>query len=361
MRPEYKRADAHSGPYEIKLRVSAAAPSIEENRMRYRLPSLRGSEITPECIYRQRRDFLKATALALPALATGCRGSTGADAPAMPDTEAPRGRKLDVVRHAPDPAAGPLTAWHDATRYNNFYEFGTGKGDPAVRSGRFRPEPWSVEIAGHAAKTGRIALEDLLAPHALEERVYRMRCVEGWSMVIPWVGVPLGDVLRRFEPTSQARYVAFTSVARPDEMPALADGVLDWPYREGLRIDEALHPLALLAVGLYGRALPNQNGAPLRLVVPWKYGFKGIKSIVRIEFTERQPVTSWNRAAPDEYGFYANVNPAVDHPRWSQRSERRIAGDGQGLFGNRIATLPFNGYAEQVASLYAGMDLARSF
>jgi sulfoxide reductase catalytic subunit YedY len=188
-----------------------------------------------------------------------------------------------------------------------------------------------------------------------------MRCVEGWSMVIPWDGIPLAAVLKRFKPTASAKYVAFTTVFRPTEMPGLAAPILDWPYREGLRIDEAMHPLTLLAVGLYGRELPNQNGAPLRLVVPWKYGFKGIKSIVKIEFVDTEPKTTWNEAASDEYGFYSNVNPAVDHPRWSQRSERRIAGDGSNLFGNRIETLPFNGYAEQVASLYAGMDLRRNF
>ena len=213
-----------------------------------------------------------------------------------------------------------------------------------------------MEIAGHAELTGTFDLEDLVKPDLLEERIYRHRCVEAWSMVIPWVGVPLADVLARFKPTSQAKYVAFTTIARRDEMPGLAYGVLDWPYREGLRIDEAMHPLAMLAVGLYGRTLPNQNGAPLRLVLPWKYGFKGAKSIVRIEFTEQQPRTSWNMAGPDEYGFYSNVNPAVDHPRWSQRTERRIAGGGS-LFNNRVETLPFNGYAEQVAPLYAGMDL----
>jgi sulfoxide reductase catalytic subunit YedY len=215
-----------------------------------------------------------------------------------------------------------------------------------------------VKVSGEAAKTGTFTLEDILKPHALEERIYRLRCVEAWSMVIPWVGFPLGDLLRRFEPTSKAKYVGFTTVLRPKEMPGQQFPVLDWPYVEGLRIDEAMHPLAILAVGLYGQTLPNQNGAPLRLVVPWKYGFKSIKSIVEIRFTERQPATSWNRSAPREYGFYANVNPAVDHPRWSQAQERRI---GASLFASKQDTLPFNGYGEQVAGLYRGMDLRKFY
>jgi sulfoxide reductase catalytic subunit YedY len=246
----------------------------------------------------------------------------------------------------------------DITTYNNFYEFGTAKDDPARLAARFRPRPWSVTIAGEAGVTGTFALEDILKPHPLEERIYRLRCVEAWSMVIPWIGFPLGDLLKRFRPTSRARYVAFTTVLRPNEMPGQRFPVLDWPYVEGLRIDEAMHPLTLLAVGLYGEVLPNQNGAPLRLVVPWKYGFKSIKSIVEIRFTEKQPPTSWNRSAPQEYGFYANVNPDVDHPRWSQARERRI---GAGLFNPRVPTLPFNGYAEQVAGLYRGLDLRKNY
>src|SRR4029079_18643957 len=253
----------------------------------------------------------------------------------------------------------PMTRYKDVSHYYNFYEFGTGKGDPAETSAGFHPAPCSVEIAGHAEVTGRFTLEDLLKPHPLEERIYRMRCVEGWSMVIPWVGIGLGDVLKRFKPTSNGKFIVLTTVNRPAEMPGMRSDVLDWPYREGLRIDEAMHPLTLLAVGMYGHELPNQNGAPLRLVVPWKYGFKGVKSIVKIEFVESQPKTTWNELAPDEYGFYANVNPAVDHPRWSQKTERRIAGEGFNVFGNRTQTLPFNGYADQVASLYAGMDLRR--
>ena len=253
------------------------------------------------------------------------------------------------------------TRYEDATTYNNFYEFGTGKGDPARNAHTLRPAPWSVEIAGEAERTGTFALEDLLAPHTAEERIYRLRCVEGWSMVIPWLGIPLADVLKRFEPTSEAKFVAFTTLLDPEQMPGQRRQVLDWPYVEGLGIEEAMHPLAFLATGVYGRELPNQNGAPLRLVVPWKYGFKSIKSIVRIEFTRDRPPTSWNLSAPQEYGFYANVNPAVDHPRWSQASERRIAGTGSSLFAERLATEPFNGYGDQVASLYTGMDLARYY
>jgi sulfoxide reductase catalytic subunit YedY len=263
------------------------------------------------------------------------------------------------VIKSPYSTAEPPTALHDVTHYNNYYEFGTGKDDPAANAQDFQTSPWHVVIAGHAERTGRFALEDLLREARYEERIYRMRCVEGWSMVIPWIGVPLASVLAAFKPTAQAKYVAFTTLQAPGRMPGQHYPVLDWPYREGLRIDEAMNPLTLLAVGLYGRTLPNQNGAPLRLVVPWKYGFKGIKAIVRIEFTEQQPRTAWNDAAPDEYGFYCNVNPDVDHPRWSQRTERRIGGGS--LFGNRIETQPFNGYGEHVAQLYAGMDLRRDF
>jgi sulfoxide reductase catalytic subunit YedY len=252
----------------------------------------------------------------------------------------------------------PLNAWEDVTTYNNFYEFGTEKSDPAGNSANFSARPWSVTITGEAEVTGTFTLEDILKPHALEERIYRLRCVEAWSMVIPWVGFPLGDLIRRFRPTSRAKYVAFKTVYRPDEMRGQRFPVLDWPYTEALRMDEAMHPLALMAVGVYGQALPNQNGAPLRLVVPWKYGFKGIKSIVEVRFTEKQPPTAWNRSAPREYGFYANVNPQVDHPRWSQAQERRI---GAGLFTPKQPTLMFNGYADQVAGLYSGMDLRKFY
>jgi sulfoxide reductase catalytic subunit YedY len=326
--------------------------------MLIRRPSdLRSSEITPETVYRKRRELLQTLALGAVGLVTGCDSHGAAPAEAEPVA----GKPLAIARRSDHAGNEPQTSYKDATHYNNYYEFGADKAQPAQTSGRFHPHPWSVEIAGHAEITGRVALEDLLKPHAIEERVYRMRCVEGWSMVLPWAGVPLGDVLRRCKPTASAKYVAFTTVERPAEMPGLSMRILDWPYREGLRIDEAMHPLALLAVGLYGHELPNQNGAPLRLVVPWKYGFKGIKSIVKIEFVEREPPTTWNEAASDEYGFYSNVNPDVDHPRWSQKTERRIAGDGFRLVGNRIPTLPFNGYADEVASLYAGMDLHKNF
>ncbi|PIB96149.1 protein-methionine-sulfoxide reductase catalytic subunit MsrP [Caulobacter sp. X] len=247
------------------------------------------------------------------------------------------------------------TSKEDITTYNNFYEFGVDKSDPAENAGRFKPRPWTVRIDGACEAPRTVGIEDLIGKNKLEERIYRMRCVEGWSMVIPWVGFPLKDLLASVKPTSKAKYVAFETVMRPSEMPGQAWNTLDWPYREGLRIDEAMHPLTLMAVGLYGDVLPNQNGAPLRLVVPWKYGFKGIKSIVRISLVENQPATSWNRLAPREYGFYSNVNPAVDHPRWSQATERRI-----GEFRRRD-TLPFNGYGEWVADLYRGMDLKRFY
>jgi sulfoxide reductase catalytic subunit YedY len=247
------------------------------------------------------------------------------------------------------------TPYEAVTTYNNYYEFGTDKSDPARNAGSFRTRPWTVSFEGEIKNPQTVAIDDLLGWFPLEERVYRMRCVEAWSMVIPWVGFPLADLVSRLAPTPKARYVAFTSVLDPSQMPGQQRDVLDWPYVEGLRLDEASHPLTLMAVGLYGRALPNQNGAPLRLVVPWKYGFKGIKGITKVRFVEKQPPTTWNLMAANEYGFYANVNPAVDHPRWSQAKERRI-----GEFFKR-ATLPFNGYADQVAGLYAGMDLRRNY
>jgi sulfoxide reductase catalytic subunit YedY len=247
------------------------------------------------------------------------------------------------------------TSKEDITTYNNFYEFGVDKGDPAENSGKFKPRPWTVRIDGECEAPRTVGIEDLIGKNKLEERIYRMRCVEGWSMVIPWVGFPLKDLLASVKPTSKAKFVAFETVMRPSEMPGQAWNTLDWPYREGLRIDEAMHPLTLMAVGLYGDVLPNQNGAPMRLVVPWKYGFKGIKSIVRISLVEKQPFTSWNKLAPREYGFYSNVNPAVDHPRWSQATERRI-----GEFRRRD-TLAFNGYGEWVADMYRGMDLKKNY
>ncbi len=266
--------------------------------------------------------------------------------------------QLRYQRNARYSTAGKTNSFAEATGYNNFYEFGTGKEDPAENAHTLRTRPWSVVVDGECEKPGRLALEDLLKPHPLEERIYRLRCVEAWSMVIQWIGLPLADLVKRFQPTSRAKFVEFTTLHDPKQMPGQRYDVLDWPYVEGLRMDEAMHPLAILAVGLYGKVLPNQNGAPLRLVVPWKYGFKSIKSIVRIRFTERMPATSWARSAPREYGFYANVNPEVDHPRWSQKSERRI---GAGNLLSRQPTQKFNGYANEVASLYRGMDLTRNF
>jgi len=315
--------------------------------VRMRLERIPAREIADPALYLRRREFLGAAAAAagaalLPSLACGA-------------ADAPHGPRLGDVRPGPFGTDEARSRYEDATSYNNFYEFGTDKTDPKRNAGSLRTRPWSVAIEGEVAKPGVVDLDDLLRPHPLEERVYRLRCVEAWSMVIPWVGFPLGDLLRRFEPTSQAKYVEFTTLLDPEQMPGQRRPVLDWPYVEGLRIDEAMHPLAILAVGMYGEALPHQNGAPLRLVTPWKYGFKSIKSIVKIRLVRSRPATSWNRAAPDEYGFYANVNPDVDHPRWSQKRERRI-----GDFTKR-PTLPFNGYAEQVASLYAGMDLRANF
>jgi sulfoxide reductase catalytic subunit YedY len=307
------------------------------------------SEVTPEALYRRRREFLALGAgAAVGTVALARLASAGSTPPDLPP-------QLPDVRKGPFATDEKQTPWEAVTGYNNYYEFGTDKEDPARNAGRFRTRPWTVRLEGEIKSPQTVAIDDLLRWFPLEERVYRMRCVEAWSMVIPWVGFPLAELVRRLEPTPKAKYVAFTSVLDPSQMPGQRVPVLEWPYVEGLRLDEATHPLALLAVGLYGRVLPNQNGAPLRLVVPWKYGFKGIKGIVKIRFVDKQPPTSWNRSAPHEYGFYANVNPAVDHPRWSQAKERRI-----GEFLKR-PTLPFNGYAEQVARLYDGMDLGKQF
>jgi len=305
---------------------------------------IRPSEITAAEVYAGRRRFLRdslgmAVAAAMPASALAASGLGDIKRSQFSTTETPN-------------------SYRDITTYNNFYEFGTGKDEPAVQAKNFEPLPWKVTVSGEAEVTGTFDYEDIIKPHPLEERIYRLRCVEAWSMVIPWVGFPLGDLLARFKPSSRARFVGFRTLNDPARMPGQRRGVLRWPYREGLRMDEAMHPLTILAVGLYGEALPNQNGAPLRLVVPWKYGFKSIKSITEIHFLERQPDTSWNLAAPHEYGFYANVNPAVAHPRWSQARERRI---GAGLFDAKQPTELFNGYAEQVGQLYSGMDLRRNF
>jgi methionine sulfoxide reductase catalytic subunit len=312
-----------------------------------RAADVRSSEITDERLYVRRREFLQAFGLAAVGLAAG-GVELGAQSGARPP-------KLSNVVPGPFGTSEERTPYEAITTYNNFYEFGTDKSSPARLAGTLKPRPWKVQVDGECARPADYDLDDLLKPHALEERVYRMRCVEGWSMVIPWVGIPLGDVLKRFEPTSRATFVEFTTLQDTRQMPGQRYSVIDWPYIEGLRLDEAMHPLTILAVGLYGAALPNQNGAPLRLVVPWKYGFKGIKSIVRIRFVERQPVGSWQRQNPSEYGFYSNVNPQVDHPRWSQASERRL-----GEFFKR-KTLMFNGYADQVAGLYAGMDLKKHY
>jgi methionine sulfoxide reductase catalytic subunit len=308
------------------------------------------SEITDEKLYLHRREFIQTALGATAGLLVG-----GATIQAAPTPVAPTLPKLDGVRKGPFGTSEQQTPYEDITTYNNFYEFGTDKSDPSHNAGTLRPKPWTVKVDGEVNKPADYGLEDLIKPFALEERVYRLRCVEGWSMVIPWVGFPLGDLLKRFEPTSKAKFVEFTTLFDLAQMPGQRSGVLRWPYVEGLRLDEAMHPLAILAVGLYGRVLPNQDGAPLRLVVPWKYGFKSIKSIVRIRLVEKEPLTAWNRESPSEYGFYSNVNPEVDHPRWSQATERRL-----GEFFKR-KTLKFNGYGDQVAGLYAGMDLRKNF
>jgi sulfoxide reductase catalytic subunit YedY len=331
--------------------------------MLIRRPSdIPSSEITPESVYRNRREFML-DAVGLTAL--GLSGSALAAPSQIAETEVagPAWLKTQIAAATPAKAAGAdsLTPYQHVTGYNNFYEFGYDKTDPAAKAGQLTVAPWKVEIAGEVNKPGTYDLEDLLKGLILEERIYRLRCVEAWSMVIPWIGFPLAALLKRVDPKGSAKYVAFTTVKRPEEMPGQKKrlGAIDWPYREGLRLDEAMHPLTLMAVGLYGRILPNQNGAPLRLVVPWKYGFKSIKSIVKIELTEHQPYTSWSATAPNEYGFYANVNPQVDHPRWSQAQERRLP---SGLLKpNIIPTQMFNGYGEQVASLYGGMDLRKFY
>ncbi|MDP2324424.1 MAG: protein-methionine-sulfoxide reductase catalytic subunit MsrP [Gammaproteobacteria bacterium] len=315
---------------------------------------VRPSEITPEGVFLNRRKLLKSA---------GFLGASALLSPAVAADEPipAQYRRLAGIRKSPLSVKGAPNSFEEITTYNNYYEFGTDKADPAAKSGKFQPQPWKVDIDGEAEVTGTFDYDSIIKPHTLEERIYRFRCVEAWSMVIPWVGIPLRDVLRRYKPTSKAKYVAFETIMRPSEMPGQRYPILDWPYVEGLTMAEAMHPLTLLVAGVYGVELPNQNGAPLRLMVPWKYGFKSIKSVVRISFTEHQPPTTWNLSAPDEYGFYANVNPAVDHPRWSQASERRVSSGLGSLFAARQETLPFNGYATQVASLYTGLDLARNF
>ncbi len=310
--------------------------------------SIRPSEITSESNYLDRRRFLQTAGMALAGAALTAR--TGRVNAASELT-------LKTVKGPFSTPEAP-NSWEEITTYNNFYEFGTSKEDPYEYARDFVTTPWSVKVSGECGKPGTYTFEDIIRPHALEDRVYRHRCVEAWSMVIPWVGFPLADLAKRFEPNANAKFVRFKTLYDPSQMPGQRRGVLDWPYVEGLTIAEAMNPLALLVVGLYGKTLPNQNGAPLRLVVPWKYGFKSIKSIVEIEFTESQPKTSWELSAPGEYGFYANVNPEVDHPRWSQAKERRIGG---GLFAEKQATLMFNGYGDEVASLYTGLNLRTHF
>ena len=313
-------------------------------------PDIRPSEITSHSNYVNRREFIQAGAIAGSTLLAG--NAMGALVPQGQFAKLP---DVNPSEYSTDESAN---SYDDITTYNNFYEFGTNKSDPYRNSGDFKPRPWSIEVDGEAEMTGTFDFEDIIKPHALEERIYRMRCVEAWSMVIPWVGIPLADIIKQFKPLSSARYVAFETLVDVEQMPGQRYRSIRWPYREGLTIAEATHPLTIMAVGLYGESLPKQNGAPIRLVVPWKYGFKGIKSIVRMSFVEKQPKTAWNMLQPYEYGFYANVNPEVDHPRWSQARERRI---GAGAFAAKQPTLKFNGYAEQVAHLYDGLDLRKNY
>ena len=339
---------------------------------------IKPSEITPESVYKNRREFMldgsklllgAAATSALPTVANAQNGdSLKARAPAAMRRSPPAAwwaNKFQDIKPAPDSepffTGESLTPYEDVTIYNNFYEFGMDKSDPATRSGEFKTDPWSVEITGEISKPGTYHLEDILKPVDLEERIYRLRCVEAWSMVIPWIGFPLADLIRQFEPTSKAKFVEFETIIDADTMPGIRSrfAIVSWPYREGLRMDEAMNPLTFIAVGLYGSYLPSQNGAPMRLVVPWKYGFKSIKSIVKINFRETQPNTTWNDLQANEYGFYANVNPAVHHPRWRQDMERRLP---QTLFSRRvIETRLFNGYGEHVAHMYDDMDLAQYY
>jgi methionine sulfoxide reductase catalytic subunit len=336
-------------------------------------PQPLASEITPRALFEQRREVLLAAAqgasYATLRAGLGSLGAVGSTAAlglaghASAQGTAPAGgvgtQKLPGVQSKLSPIIDKPTPYKDVTGYNNFYEFGTEKEDPARYANTLKTRPWTIAVEGAVAKPKVFDIEELLKMAPMEERIYRMRCVEGWSMVIPWVGFSLSELIKRVEPSSNAKYVEFVTLADKTQMPGLFSPVLSWPYTEGLRIDEANHPLAMLVLGLYGEVLPKQNGAPVRLVVPWKYGYKSGKSIVKIRFVEKQPVTSWNRAAPEEYGFFSNVNPEVDHPRWSQATERRIGEDG--FLQRKRKTLMLNGYAEQVASLYAGMDLKKFF
>jgi sulfoxide reductase catalytic subunit YedY len=315
-----------------------------------RAPDIRSSEITDKKLYLRRREFIQAAAFGTIGAAAASVGPAGADAaPTWPRVAIPNFQKTKY-----DPGE-KLNSYQDITTYNNFYEFGTEKEDPSNNASTLKTKPWTIKVEGLVDNPATYQLEDFVKPNTLEERTYRMRCVERWSMVIPWIGFPLANVLKAAAPKTTAKFVQFTTLLNAQQMPGQRREVLVWPYVEGLRLDEAMHPLTILAVGLYGEYLPNQNGAPIRLVVPWKYGFKGIKSIVSIRLTDRQPMNSWQLSAANEYGFYSNVNPSVDHPRWSQARERRI-----GEFFMR-PTLMFNGYGDQVASLYSGMDLKKNY
>ena len=352
------------------------------NKSKQNPTDIQPSEITPRAVFEDRRTFIKAAGAGLIAGATLIAGKTKAAQIAGGETKAdgallgranqktalmpvdkktglynPR-QKIPSIVKTTFGVDEKITTYENATTYNNYYEFGTSKSDPANQATLFKPRPWTVSIEGEVKKAKTISIEDLMKLAPLEERIYRMRCVEGWSMVIPWVGLPLASLVKWAEPTGNAKYIEFISANDPATMAGARSNVLDWPYIEGLRLDEAMNPLTLLAVGIYGELLPNQNGAPVRLVTPWKYGFKGAKAIVKIRFVEKMPVSSWMKAGPSEYGFFANVNPEVDHPRWSQSSEKRI---GAGLFGGRIKTKMFNGYSEQVGQMYAGMDLSKFF
>ncbi|WP_439517794.1 protein-methionine-sulfoxide reductase catalytic subunit MsrP [Hydrogenophaga sp.] len=320
------------------------------------------SEITPQAAYLNRRQWLERSALTAAAL--GVAGTWSAR-DAWAQAGVPKPGKLATLSGVASSVSGArtmekLTSYQDASTYNNYYEFGTDKADPANAARTLKPRPWTVAVEGLVNKPGSFDLDALLKLSPMEERIYRLRCVEGWSMVIPWVGYSLAELIKQVQPQGGAKYVEFHTLADPKQMPGLRSNVLQWPYVEGLRLDEAMHPLTLLAFGMYGEVLPNQNGAPLRLVVPWKYGFKSGKSLVKIRFTDKEPRTAWNVAAPQEYGFYSNVNPKVDHPRWSQATERRIGEEG-GLFAKRRQTLMFNGYEPQVGQLYAGMDLRKLY
>jgi sulfoxide reductase catalytic subunit YedY len=314
---------------------------------------LRESDVTPKELFLKRREFIAAAGVTAAAVATHGLGVFGDDASV--EAQNPKAQKLTDFKKSPFSTDEKMNSYRDITTYNNYYEFGLDKADPSKYAHTLRPQPWSVVVEGQCGKPGTYHIEDIMKYAPLEERIYRLRCVEAWSMVIPWIGYPMSELLKRFEPTSRAKFVEFKTLLDPKQMPGVSEPALNWPYTEGLRMDEAMHPLTLVGLGVYGEVLPNQNGAPIRLIVPWKYGFKSIKSIVRVRFLENEPLNSWKQQQSQEYGFYANVNPTVDHPRWSQGSERRL-----GEFFRR-KTLMFNGYGDQVASLYAGMDLRKFY